>query len=154
MASNGGYIVEGAPELYAKLRELASDKELAKSLGAAVRAPMREVMKKAKSNLQKISPGATALHKTYKGRIVSSGFAQRSVRMIVTKFKNGKVAAVLGVRKEAFYVLQFWELGTSKLPSIPWLQPAFFSSRNEQIKGVGAVMKERIEQIAKSRGSK
>lgn len=147
-----GYIVEGAPELYRKLRALASDKELSQALQAAVRAPMRETFKRAKANLQKISPGATQLHKTYKGRWVSSGFAQRSVRLIVTKFKDGKCAAVLGVRKEAFYVLQFWELGTSKLAAIPWLQPAFFASRNDNIKGVGVVMTERIERIAKGRG--
>jgi HK97 gp10 family phage protein len=146
------YKIEGTDELFKKLRALSSDKELNAALKDAVRKTMREVMKKAKINLQKISPGATALHKTYKGRWVSSGFAQRSVRMIVTKFKNGVVSAVLGVRKEAFYVLQFWELGTSKLPSIPWLQPAFYQSRNEQIKGVGEVMKARIERIAAKKG--
>ncbi len=147
-----GRHVEGTEELYRKLKVLASEKELGSALSAAVRAPMRETMKKAKVNLQRISPGATLLHKTYKGRWVSSGFAQRSVRMIVTKFKNGSVSAVLGVRKEAFYVLQFWEMGTSKLAAIPWLQPAFFGSRNEHIKGVGEVMKQRIERIAGSRG--
>jgi hypothetical protein len=35
---------------------------------------------------------------------------------------------MLGVRPEAFYAVQFIELGTSKIPKRPWLEPAFRQS--------------------------
>jgi len=147
------YELEGTAGLSAKLKKLASPKEQAATLKAAVREPMKDVMKKAKINLGRISPGETPLHKTYRGRWVSSGFAQRSVRLIVKIDKAlTSATAILGVRKEAFYVLQFWELGTAYIKAIPWLQPAFYQSANDSAKKVGEVMLERIERIAKMRG--
>lgn len=146
------YEIEGTAGLSAKLKELASPKEQAATLRAAVREPMKDVEKRAKINLGKISPGQTPLHKTYRGRLVSAGFAMRSVRMIVTLDKAKTVArAILGVRKEAFYVLQFWELGTAYIKAVPWLQPAFYQSANASVQKVGEVMKERIDRIAKKR---
>lgn len=146
------YEIQGTKELSAKLKELASPKEQRATLRAAVREPMLDVERKAKVNLTKISPGQTPLHKTYRGRIVSAGFAQRSVRVVVSITKDLTAAtAILGVRKEAFYVLQFWELGTAFIQAVPWLQPAFYQSRDASLKKVGEVMLERITRIAKKR---
>lgn len=149
------YQVEGIAELSKKLEELASPKQQAATLRASVREPMKIVMDKALGLLSKISPGKTPLHRTYLGRLVSAGFASRSVRMIVRMDKaKTMAAAVLGVRKEAFYVLQFFELGTSTIPRQPWLMPAFYQSANEVLKKMGEVMKERIERIARKRSGK
>ena len=148
-----GEYVEGTRELSEKLRELASPKEQAATLRAAVREPMKDVMRVAQSNISRISPGKRQIHRTYKGRLVTAGFAARNLRMITRMSRDKQMAqSVLGVRKEAFYALQFFELGTAKIPRQPWLMPAFYQSRNQTLAKVGEVMKKRIERIARKRG--
>lgn len=147
------HFVEGTKELTEKLRELASPKEQAATLRAAVREPMRDVMRVAQSNISRISPGKRQIHRTYKGRLVTAGFAARNLRMITRTSRDKQMAqSVLGVRKEAFYALQFFELGTAKIPRQPWLMPAFYQSRDQTLAKVGEVMKKRIERIARKRG--
>ena len=152
--------LEGVGELTAKLRELSDPKATAQTLRASVREPMKRVMIKAKQNLLIISPGnisarakkGTLTHKTYQGNVVEAGFAQKSVRMITKVSKDKQQAeAILGVRKEAYYALQFFELGSSKTPQQPWLQPAFRSSENAMLQGIADTMKKRMERIAKQR---
>jgi len=146
--------VEGTKELTEKLRLLSTPKEYIGALRESVRMPMKQVFKKAKANLSRISPGKREIHRTYKGRLVSSGFALRSLRMIVATGKEKESAsAVLGVRKEAFYVLQFFELGTAHISAQPWLQPAFYSSRQEMVNGTGDGIKAYIEKIARKRST-
>ena len=148
-----GEYVEGTRELTKKLRELASPKEQAATLRAAVREPMKDVMRVARSNISRISPGKRQIHRTYKGRLVTAGFASRNLRMITRMSRDKQMAqSVLGVRKEAFYALQFFELGTAKIPRQPWLMPAFYQSRNQTLAKVGEAMKKRIERIARKRG--
>jgi len=48
---------------------------------------------------------------------------------------------MLGVRPEAFYAIQFIELGTSKIPKRPWLEPAFRKSIND----VDALFRQRLK---------
>ncbi|MEO8224128.1 MAG: HK97-gp10 family putative phage morphogenesis protein [Gammaproteobacteria bacterium] len=144
--------VQGIKELSAALDELKDfTKADGKSvLGAAVRNPMRGVQKTAKSNLSHISPGKTPLHRTYKGRLVSAGFASRSLRTIV-KFNTNltSATAILGVKAEAFYVLAFFERGTSKIPRQPFLVPALESHKATAVDEVGDAFKNRILKIAK-----
>lgn len=148
----GEYYVEGTKALKEKLDELASPKEQAATLRAAVRDPMKKVKVKAEANVASISPGQRDLHRTYKGRLVSAGFLSRSIRLIVKLTRDKSMAqAILGVRAEAFYGLAFFELGTSRISKQPWLTPAFESSTEESIKGIGDTMRERIERIAKKR---
>jgi len=145
---------EGLAELEKKLKELADPKKQAAVLRAAVREPMKQVMERAKANITAvgISPGERALHKTYKGRLVSRGFALRSIRMITKMSKDKQSAsAILGVRKEAYYALQFHELGTSRLRARPWLVPAFEQSKDDAVRDIGFVLRKRIERIAKAR---
>lgn len=143
---------EGSSEAIAKFAALTDRREQRTVLKASVREPMKDVMKKALINISRFSPGAKAMHKTYRGRLVAAGFAARSVRMITVIDKASTSArAILGVRKEAFYALQFWELGTAYLKAVPWLQPAFYSSKEDSVRKVGQVMLERIERIAKRR---
>lgn len=144
--------VLGTRDAIEKLRALASPKEQAAALRASVREPMKEVMKVAQANIARISPGKRELHRTYKGRLVSAGFAARNIRLIVVMSKDKQAAwALLGVRKEAFYALQFFELGTAFIPKEPWLLPAFFSSKDRSVKGIAEVLRERIEKIARKR---
>jgi HK97 gp10 family phage protein len=145
---------EGIAELEKKLRELGDPKQQANTLRAAVRGPMREVMAQARVNISQVSPGDRGLHKTYRGRLVSRGFAARNIKMI-TKMSRDKqsASAILGVKTEAYYALQFHELGTSKLRARPWLVPAFEQSKDDAVRQIGAVLRARIERIAKARAS-
>lgn len=146
--------LEGYAELTKKLMELSSPKEGLAALRESVRKPMRNVMKKAQASIATISPGKAASHRTYKGRLVGAGFAARSIRMVVKVGKRkDSVSALLGVRKEAFYALQFIELGTATIARRPWLVPAFESSKDESIRGIGVTMRARIEKIAKKRAA-
>ncbi len=144
--------LEGVAELSAKLRTLADPKQQAATLRASVRTPMKKVERQARVNIARISPGKTEVHRTYKGRLVSAGFASRSLRTI-TKMSRDKqsASALLGVRREAFYALQFFELGTAYIPRQPWLVPAFEGMKEQSLREIGIVMRKRIDRIAKQR---
>jgi hypothetical protein len=119
------------------------------TLRAAVRVPMGRVMKRAKTKLAAISPGQTPLHRTYRGRLVSAGFASRNLRVIVKMNRAGTSAtAILGVRAEAFYAVAFFEKGTSKIPKQPFLVPSLEESQGSAPAEVGAAFQKRILQIA------
>lgn len=100
-------------------------------------------------------PRGTEPHKTYKGRLVSPGFALATLH--IETFINkatGTAVAVLGVAREAFYAVLFVELGTSKMPAQPWLRPAFEQSKDPMLQRLAASLRERVEKIAKKRGRK
>lgn len=140
--------LEGVADLTKKLQELADPNETLKVLRSAVGAAMRKVQKDARARV----PIGTVAHKTYKGRLVAPGFASRSLRVVTGADKGtGTATARLGVRAEAFYALQFIELGTSKIPRTPWLVPAFEASQESALQEIGAQMRKRIEKIAAKR---
>lgn len=147
MAAGGRVKVKfaGFDDLAAKINALKDPDEVGKVLRKAVRQGMGEVKKRAES----LIPQGVDAHRTYKGRLVAPGFARRSIRLItkVDKSKQ-KVSAILGVRAEAFYALNFIELGTSKMPAQPWLRPAFAASADPAISQIAVGMKEWVEGIA------
>lgn len=135
----------GFDELAKKLSTLTSDEEIGKALSQAVRAALAEVVKDARSRI----PVGTEAHRTYKGRLVAPGYARRSIRTLVRKDKtNHKVTGLVGVRAEAYYALQFVELGTSKMAAQPWLRPAFEASKDPAISQIGKGMRSWIEEKA------
>lgn len=90
------------------------------------------------------------LRKTYKGRLVAPGFLQRSVTSRVWLSRTRKKAnAYLGVQQEAFYGLQFLELGTSRISKRPWLGPAFSATRNAQLAAVSESLRKSIDKLTK-----
>lgn len=146
--------LEGYAALSKQLKELADPKAGLNALKESVRKPMRSVLKVAQANIAAISPGAADIHRTYKGRYVGAGFAARSLKVEVRASKDkSSASALLGVKREAFYAVQFFELGTAKIAKHPWLVPALESSKDSAIKGVGEVLKKRIETIAKKRAA-
>ena len=82
--------------------------------------------------------------KTYKGRRVAPGFTRRSVaiRAFLARTRDF-VKVSLGVRREAFYAVQFLELGTSKIPKRPWLEPAFRGA----VAAVDAALQSRLKAL-------
>lgn len=151
-----GFKVAGLKELDKKLHELSDPKDQARVLRAAGRVAMNKtVLQKARANIAAISPGKAQLHKTYKGRLVSAGFASRSLttRVMLSRDKTTMYAS-LGVKKEAFYALQFFELGTALIPKKPWLVPAMESSQSQLVAQFAETMRERIMRIARKKGGK
>lgn len=141
--------LSGAKELWDKLTALRSMND-GKILRGAVRAGMKPANASAKARLAEINTTNRAF-RTYRGRWVAPGFASRNTRVITTvsKDKNQSVA-ILGVRKEAFYAVQFLELGTSKMARRPWLRPAFYGTSAEQQKSMVLYLQKCIDKIAKT----
>lgn len=138
-------MLEGAQTLDRRLAALgaAGGKKV---LMGALRAAMKIALDEAKVRL----PIGSVEHKTYKGRLVSPGFAQRSLRIIVVANAKEGVYAKLGVRWEAFYAVQFIELGTAKMPARPWLVPSFLSTKEAQLARLSAELEARIKKAAQS----
>jgi hypothetical protein len=128
-------------------------------LGAAfsvpiLRAAVRAGIKPAQDRwVETIWKGNTA-HRTYKGRLVAPGFSSRNTR-VVTKVETGGtvVSAALGVRKEAFYAVQFIEreLGNSKHVAQPSLRAAMAATKDEQEAALAAKLRERIDKLVQPR---
>jgi HK97 gp10 family phage protein len=88
--------------------------------------------------------------KTHKGRLRTPGFASRNVsRKSRLSRDKRSVRVMLGVRPEAFYAIQFIELGTSRIPKRPWLEPAFRSSLPAVDSRLQSELKKRIDKAAK-----
>jgi HK97 gp10 family phage protein len=67
-----------------------------------------------------------------KGNTVGPGFAKASLRTISTINAQKNIASgLLGVRKAAYYVLQFVELGTRYQKAQPFLRNALLTTRDE-----------------------
>lgn len=141
--------VDGLAELDRKLLELGNPKAQGAALRASVSKAMKTVKAKAQANIASVSPGLAEIHRTYKGRLVGAGFASRSLT-VVTRLSRDKqqATAMLGVKREAFYAINFLELGTSRTPPHPWLVPAFQASRKSAVAEVADVLRKRIKRIA------
>lgn len=137
--------LEGVAELSRQLSGLGAAFSVP-VLRAAVRAGIRPAQQRW---VQTIWKGNTA-HRTHKGRLVAPGFSSRQTR-IVTKAEPGgtRVSAALGVRKEAFYAVQFIEreLGNSKHVAQPSLRAAMGATKDQQEAAMAAKLRERIDKL-------
>lgn len=139
----------GFDELARKLHTLSDPKEIGKTLKTGVKAAMREPQQKARAMI----PAGVDAHFTYLKRLVAPGFARRSIRVISKVMKGGAAAfALLGVRKEAYYAVQYVELGTAKMAAQPWLRPAFAASKDPMVRALGKDINNWILSVAQRRG--
>lgn len=155
--------VAGLKELHAKLMKLGPAAG-GKALRSAATFSTTPVIRKARSRI----PAGTKVHKTYRGRYVSPGFARRNVAKGNTLSRDKTTAwASVGVRAEAFYAVQFVELGyraqkvggkrkhkrgTSKGRRIApqrWLQPSFESSQQIMLERLKTKLRKSIDKAAK-----
>lgn len=144
----------GVAELSRKLAQLGDAKENAKVLKASIRAGLLQARKVARANARAFSPGERETHRLHNGRLVPAGYAAKSLSMSVfVPRQGGKVIGRLGVKSDAFYAVQFFELGTSRIAARPWLVPAFESSQDAMLQGIGRQMRQRIDRIAAKRAA-
>ncbi len=137
--------LEGFKELNKKFKRL-SVLDQGAVLRSAGNAAGQVVVKRARS----LAPSGSVAHKTYKGRLVAPGFLKRSVAKKGSLSRDKSAMTVrIGVKSEAFYGLNFLELGTRYLPKRPWLTRAFNSTRTEQVNVMRKKMKAGIEKIAR-----
>lgn len=149
--------LEGVRELSKKLDELSA-KASGKILRSAVRYSAKPALDYAKATI----PEGDAMHyvdrkikKGKPGRLVAPGFARRSIRLITRLSKDGRSAsAVLGVRRAAFYAVQFVELGTSRTPKQPWLRPALQANQGPILDRLAGKLRKDIQNIARKKGPK
>jgi len=135
----------GVSELMKQLGELGALDD-GKAIRGATRAAGRIVAERARA----LIPKGTIPHRTYKGRLVAPGYASRNIRYIASLSKDKqKATVVVGVRSEAFYAVQFVELGTSKMERQPWLRPAFQSTIEQQQTAMADHLRAWIEKVAK-----
>lgn len=139
--------LEGVAELTAKLNELG-----AKVAGRELRGTAKDALTIAEQRARALMPQGTEPHKTYRGRLVSGGYALSTLH-IETKLnkRTGAAVATLGVGREAFYAAAFVELGTAHMAARPWLRPALEDSQDAMLAQISKSLKARIDKVARSR---
>lgn len=142
--------LEGVADLTRKLTDMKGA-AAGKELRAVVKLAMQETEHKARARI----PQGKVPHKTYRGRLVSPGFAasQLYANSYVDK-KTGSAVAILGVGREGFYATIFVELGTARMQAQPWLRPSFEESQDPMLRIIAEELKKRVERIAKRRAAK
>ena len=127
-----------------------------KALRSAAMTSTLPVVKRAKQLIPVGSPpyesGDPYPVRTYKGRLRTPGFAQRNIARKSRLSRDKRfVKVMIGVRPEAFYAVNFIELGTSRIPKRPWLEPALRSSRSQIDQRFKARLKQLIDKAAKTK---
>lgn len=142
--------LEGVSFLTKQLVDLAGT-AAPRELVGVVKAAIEPALHEARSRV----PQGTEPHKTYKGRLVSPGFALASLDIDAKLNKRtGSAEARLGYRQEAFYAAIFLELGTSKMPAQPTLRPALETTQGEAVAEIADEMRARVAKIAARRQKK
>ncbi len=79
--------------------------------------------------MKKDAPKGKKSHRTYKGRLVAPGFLSRSIIRHIDRSRD-KTIVLIGVKKEAFYGIQFLNLGTkSHIIKNKYKKSLFFSGK-------------------------
>lgn len=83
-------------------------------------------------------------------RKVAPGFAAKNVaRKSVISSDKRFVRVMVGVKPDAYYAVQFVELGTSKQRRQPWLEPALRRNQQKVTSRLGVRLKKKIESEAR-----
>lgn len=138
--------LEGVKDLTAALNDLG-----VKLAARELRGTVKDALELAEHRARARMPQGTEPHKTYRGRLVSPGFAISTLH-IETRLdkRSGAAVASLGVSREAFYAVQFVELGTAHSPAQPWLRPSFVEAEDPMLRQIGKSLKDRVERTRKS----
>lgn len=147
--------LEGVAALTRQLQSLKALDD-GKALKRCVKAGINEALEVAIATC----PVGTELHRLsikkrlrvqgIKGNTVGPGFAKASLRTIATINPEKNIASgLLGVRKAAFYVLQYVELGTRYQRAQPFLRNALLSARDRAEEALKASLAKDVEKAAR-----
>ena len=118
--------LEGLAQLTRQLNALASLEE-GRALKRAVTAGIQPAFHRA----QEIIPVGIQAHRLKNGLLVAPGYAksQLATRSSINGAKN-IASGLLSVLADAYYVLQFVELGTRYMPAEPWISRSLLETRD------------------------
>lgn len=137
--------IEGLGDLNRRMKKL-STLDQGRVIRAGANTGATTVLKAARQTV----PQGSREHKTYKGRWVAPGFAKRSLAKKVSLSRDKtRVIARIGVKAEAFYAVQFLELGTRHIPPRRWLTRAYEQAQTEVIRGFQRGTNRALQKIAK-----
>lgn len=123
------FSLEGTDKAAAQLSYLENDALTVQILRAIVKKAIEPAYQQAVARI----PVDAEQHQSYKGPMLPPGYAKSAVRVITAKRSDNQgVDAVLGVRKLAYYAINFVELGTSKQQAQLWLRPAMQGTADQQ----------------------
>lgn len=152
--------LDGYKELSRKLSALGQ-----KVGGKVLRGSMMRATSKVVREMKSKAPVGTVAHRTYKGRLVAPGFGSRSIKR-VTRIKDGYASLRIGVRREAFYLIQFKDARPGRTPyqvskrgkrrvkpyaiaATPWFSSVFEKHADAMTRDIGKYMGNLIEKAAK-----
>jgi HK97 gp10 family phage protein len=148
--------LEGVAQLTRQLQALGSLDD-GKALQRCVRAGIKQALPIAIAacpvghDLHRLAIKKRLKVQGIKGNTVGPGFAKANVRVIATLDKSKTSASgLLGVRKAAFYVLQYVELGTRFQRAQPWLRNAFLQARDAMEEALKASLAADVEKAART----
>ena len=127
------------------MAQLTDRKMFVAASKSGINKALTPVVRSARQNV----PKGTTPHKTYKGRIVSPGFASRNIGKSVKQLGD-KVSGIVGAKGEAFYAL-FLETGTKYMQKQPWLVKSFDENKEQAVAKFGDGIQAYITRIAKKK---
>ena len=148
--------IDGVARLSRKLDNLGA-KLGAKALKAAVRKSTEPVVRE----MRALIPVGSRIHKTYKGLYVGPGFARRSISRRTKKSRAG-LSHVIGIRAQAFYAINFLDLGPHTvihrgkrsikpytLRRRPWFLSVFIRNQGRITRDLSKQMKLQIDKVSR-----
>ncbi len=139
----------GAQQLSRQLQKMGAEMG-GKALRSAAMSSMLPVLKTAISN----APINDRDYKkvSHKGNPLFPGYLKRNIarKGILSRDKRF-VRVMVGPKPEAFYGTAFVELGTSKIPAQPWLEPALRSNKDLVVKKLRERLKKIIEKATRKK---
>lgn len=150
--------IKGLKDLAVKLAKLettVAGKQLRNSVSNAVTPIVRK--------MRLAVPVGTQMHRTYKDNPVSPGFLKRSIRKrSFFNKRTGMARVFIGVKPEAFYGINFLDLGphtVSQRDGAPiqpyiirgqsWFKQTFINGRREMENGLRRQLKAKIDKLTK-----
>lgn len=104
--------LQGMAELSKKLQKI-DEQTSRKILTAATGQSVTPIIRQMKA----LAPVGTAPHRTYKKRLVAPGFGRRQItKSTRINRTTGSAETVIGVRREAFYLIQFYDQRPGRTP--------------------------------------
>jgi HK97 gp10 family phage protein len=137
--------VEGLKDLSKQLNSLGT-KLAVKQLKSATMLGTSPALRKIKA----AAPVGKKEHKTYTGRLVAPAFLKRSIKR-KSKFnkKTGMAETVIGVKKEAYYGVQFLDEGTKYITARHWFAKVFERMRPVMVSEFKKRLKQKINEAVR-----